>query len=362
MLLLANSFASAFDVDLVLQNASGPYLQHADARIRIVDLNARRLMTAIGPLFRYLRKTRPAVTLATPYDASIVAVVAWLIAGRPGRIVVREAIAPRMDSAATHGVRFAFLRLLRRLSYPAASHIIAPSEGVAAELVSELGLGRDKVTVIANPVDVDEIERLASTSDERIDALPAGVPVILGVGRLSAQKDFATLITAFAAVRRRHVALLVLLGEGEERAKLQRLVDSLGLSADVHMPGWVPNPFVFMRRAAVFVLSSRYEGLPNALLQAMAVGAPVISTDCSSGPSDILDGGRWGTLVPVCDARALEGAIENVLKQGRTADARSIISERYAVDAIASQYLRVLLPETGRHRDASADITAAGVQ
>src|SRR5262249_54469789 len=140
-------------------------------------------------------------------------------------------------------------------------------------------------------------------------------PVVLGVGRLALQKDFSTLIKAFAHVRSRAPARLLILGDGEKRVELEVLVKELGLTADVCLLGYVDNPFAYMRRCAAFVLSSEYEGLPNSLIEAMACGAPVISTDCPCGPAEILDGGRYGLLVPVGDVEAMAAAISATLQK-----------------------------------------------
>src|SRR5262249_37227290 len=142
---------------------------------------------------------------------------------------------------------------------------------------------------------------------------PGSLPVILGVGRLTWQKDFPTLIKAFALVRSRQPARLLILGEGEKRLELETIVKELGLAADVCLPGYVDNPFAYMHRCSAFVLSSASEGLPNSLIEAMACGAPVISTDCASGTAEILENGRYGPLVPVGDVEAMATAISATL-------------------------------------------------
>src|SRR5690606_7355967 len=121
-------------------------------------------------------------------------------------------------------------------------------------------------------------------------------PIILGVGRLSAQKDFPTLLRAFSRVRTLRPARLAILGEGPARTELEELARQLDCEDDVLLPGFQNNPFSWMTSSRVFVLSSLWEGLPGALVQAMACGVPVISTDCNSGPAEILEGGKWGTL------------------------------------------------------------------
>jgi len=166
-------------------------------------------------------------------------------------------------------------------------------------------------------------------------------PVILGVGRLEEQKDFASLINAFSLVHERIPARLVILGEGQDRHALQALIDSLGLQEWIDLPGFDINPFAFMKRSAVFVLSSKWEGLPNALIQALTCGCPVVSTDCLSGPAEILNDGEYGHLVPVGDAQALAEAILAVL-QGSTRKPPQNWLNQFKPETIIPQYLTIL--------------------
>lgn len=342
---LANEFCDAgFGVDLVLQKATGPYLKDVREGVTVVNLNTKRLMISVWPLIQYIRKARPSAMLSTPLDASIVAILAWTAVGTRARLVVREAITASSDDQVVRGLRARIIALLRRRAYRRASHVVAPSVGVAEDLITRVGVPRAQVSVIANPLDTDLITTLASAPLEQL-SLPAAVRVIVAAGRLSAQKDFATLIRAFSAVRRARDVVLVILGEGEERPHLSRLAAELGVADKVVMPGFVENPFSYMKRASVFVLSSRYEGLPNALLQALAVGTAVVATDCPSGPSEILEGGRWGRLVPVSDVEAMARAIVDGLDGKLERPPLSMIIKRYGLETIAAQYLEVLLPD-----------------
>jgi glycosyltransferase involved in cell wall biosynthesis len=209
------------------------------------------------------------------------------------------------------------------------------------------GLPPERVTVIYNPaVDADVAERCAAAIDHPWFS-SATPPVILGVGRLTEQKDFATLLRAFALVRARREARLVILGEGESRPALLALAAELGIARDVDLPGVVADPYPYLARAALFALPSAWEGLPNALIEALAAGCPVVSTDCPSGPREILVGGRYGTLVPVRDPAAMAEAI--LARLAATPD-RAAARERaadFGVDRIAARYLEVLAPRAG---------------
>lgn len=196
-----------------------------------------------------------------------------------------------------------------KLFYPWADGFVAVSQGVADDLRRFAQLPEVKVHTIYNPVVTDELLASAARTPEHPWLAPGEPPVILGVGRLVGQKDFATLVRAFALVRRTRSAKLIILGEGDKRPELEALVTELGLSDEVSLPGFVDNPFAYMARADTFVLSSRHEGLPGVLIQAMACGCKVVSTDCPSGPREILNNGSLGALVPVGDAGALAEAI-----------------------------------------------------
>jgi glycosyltransferase involved in cell wall biosynthesis len=203
------------------------------------------------------------------------------------------------------------VEVTRRL-YRRANRIIAVSEGVARDLVESLDLPEGLVTAIHNPV-VDE--DLYEMAEESVDHpwLAEEQPVLLSVGRLVPQKDYTVLLRAFSRIRKKRRIRLIVLGEGTERRRLERYAQNLGVQHDVDFPGFLKNPFPFMRRCTVYVLSSRFEGLPGALIQAMACGAPVVSTDCPSGPSEIIDSGSSGFLVPVGDAEKLAASIESLL-------------------------------------------------
>jgi glycosyltransferase involved in cell wall biosynthesis len=236
--------------------------------------------------------------------------------------------------------------MLVRRYYPWADEIVAVSQGVADDLLELTDLPPSKVRVLPNPVVTPElVQRAAEPLDDPWFTAGAA-PVVLGAGRLDQQKDFPTLIRAFAAVRSRRPARLVILGEGPERGQLESLVEELGITADVRLPGFVSNPFSYMARAAVFVLSSAWEGMPGVLIQAMACGAPVVATDCESGPREALAGGKYGRLVPVGDHLALADAIAGTLDALRPSLPPEAL-EPYTREGAADRYLRLLqIPAT----------------
>jgi glycosyltransferase involved in cell wall biosynthesis len=235
---------------------------------------------------------------------------------------------------------------LIKIFYPWADAIVANSRGVAEDLMKLTGLPRDKIQVIYNPVVTPELFAKAEEPLDHPWFRPGEPPVILGVGRLTQQKDFPTLIRAFALVRKERPARLMILGEGEERPKLEALVRELRLEEDVALPGFVENPYKYMKRAAVFVLSSKWEGLPTVLIEALALGTQVIATNCPSGLEEVLEGGRWGRLVSVGDFAGLAQAILDRLNNARSGNTSGQVEyaiQRFSLEKIVQMYCDILL-------------------
>jgi glycosyltransferase involved in cell wall biosynthesis len=225
--------------------------------------------------------------------------------------------------------------------YPLADAVVACSKGVAEDLVQNMKVPRERVHVIYNPTD-PEIEAKAQEPVDHPWFKNSKIPVILCVARLAPEKDLPTLIRAFSIVRKERPAKLVILGEGSERAKLEALVKELGLEGDVWMPGFVDNPFKFMKRATVFALSSKFEGFGMVIAEALAVGTPVVSTDCPSGPAEILGGGKWGKLVPVGDYEKLAEAILETIENPPDREKLKERGRDFSLDRIGQQYLQLI--------------------
>jgi glycosyltransferase involved in cell wall biosynthesis len=330
-----------FPVDLVLATAEGGFLDQLSPDVRLVDLKAKRVLQSLVPLTNYLRRERPRVLVPSMSHANVVALWAARLSGR--RTPVMVTVHTTMSQyASTQGrlARLVWPSLLRTF-YPWAAHVIAVSAGAADDLARTSGLPRDRIKVIYNPVITPSVLAGANQIPDHPWFTPGQPPVILGVGRLTPPKDFPTLIRAFALVRSRRAARLVILGEGEDRAALTALVAELGVAEDVALPGFQENALAYMAAAAVFVLSSAWEGLPTVLIEALAAGSRVVSTDCPSGPREILQEGRLGALVPVGHAAALAEAINNALDRPAPAtppDALLPFTRDHAVD----HYLRLI--------------------
>ena len=324
-------------VELVIAKSEGALLDQVPDGVRLRALGARRTASSVPALVRYLRRERPAAMVTALAHANLMAIAAAGIAHSRTRVVVTEHLPPSTWVDTPQRRDSKLMPRMMHVLYPRAGAIVAVSTGVADDLARRARIPRSQVRVIYNPLLVDRLEELAS---EPLDHpwLGSGMPpVVLAVGRLTPQKDFATLIRAVAAVRAERPCRLLVLGEGEQRASLEALVADLGMEEDVSMPGFVPNPYPYFRAAAMLALSSRFEGLPTVLLEAVCLGVPVVATDCPSGPSEILDGGRHGRLVPVGDAAALAAAIgetvERPIVPGRDATAP------YELDTVIDAYI-----------------------
>ncbi|HET8603401.1 MAG TPA: glycosyltransferase [Marmoricola sp.] len=348
---LASGLAAAgHDVDLVLAHARGPYLAELPPSVRVVDLGATRLATAVLPLVRYLRRARPTAVLSALDYVNVVAVLARGLSRTHVPLVVSERNTLSAAVAHTRNRTTRWMPRLLRLAYPHADAVVAVSRGVADDLESLCGLPAGSVRVLDNPVVTPELQRMRAQPVEhpwlRDQPDEREVPVVLAVGRLVPQKDFATLLDAVAVLRRRRPVRLVVLGDGPLRGELEKRCADLGLTADVSLPGFCANPYPAMAAADVFVLSSRFEGSPGALIEAMSCGTPVVATDCPSGPRELLDGGRHGRLVPVGDSVALADALGDAL-DGRVPPPPPQSWRRYEQTAVVASCL-ALLEEVAR--------------
>ena len=335
--------ARGLTVDLVLVRRVGPYLERLPAGVRLIDLGCRRHLTCFVPLVRYLRRQRPEVLLSALTHTNLYALAARRLARSGTRVVIRINNTLTEELRVSRGlVARVFRPALARRLYPGADGIVAVSHGAAEGLRIALGSLGIPVHVIPNPVLVPSLYEQAGQPLNHPWFGQGSTPVFLAVGRLAPQKDFRTLIRAFALVHSRMPARLMILGEGEERARLERLIAEYGLQQDVQLPGFVSNPYPYIAAASGVVLSSRYEGAPSVLVEALALGTPVVSTDCPSGPGEILEGGRWGRLIPVGDVAALADGMMEILQGSPFPRPSSAKLACYHLDQAVDRYLSVL--------------------
>jgi glycosyltransferase involved in cell wall biosynthesis len=340
-------------VDLLVIKKRSPHLRSLSPEVNVIQLSSSHTIGNLPDLISYLRRERPDALLASKDRANQIAIIAGRLARVPLRVVVRmgTTVSSSLEGKSRWTKRAWYLPI--RYLYPMADDIIAISQGVASDLSKITGLPLTRFQVIHNPVVTADLHDLAKEPVGHPWFAPGEPPVILGAGRLTRQKDFPTLLKAFAILRRKVPCRLVILGEGGDRTGLQHLAGRLNIGGDFSLPGFVANPFAYMSRASLFVLSSVWEGFGNALAEAMAVGVPVVSTDCPSGPHEILDGGRYGPLVSMGDHKALAEAMLSTLTHPPSQDFLKTRAEAFSVDESSRRYLRTLLdnrsPEESLH-------------
>lgn len=368
-----------YKVDVVVAEAIGPLAGSLPEGVRLLELKrgprwlARKCILQAEPptwqrllpsgllalklpnrlpylpsLVRYFGEERPKAVLTAGLSANLLAVWARDLARSPARVVASQRTTMSCVMTTWSWKRRFFPALIRR-NYLAADAVIAVSKGVADDLAAHFGIPRGRITVVHNPVVSRELRYKAASEVDHPWFVSGAPPVVLGVGRLAATKDYPTLIRAFARLRRVRDARLLILGAGKDAgqtarycAELMGLAAELGVSRDVALPGFVANPFPYMARAAVFVLSSRWEGFGNVLVEALACGCPVVSTDCPNGPAEILDRGRYGPLVPVGDDAALADAICRVLDAPPPREELTGRAELFTVERAVDRYIELL--------------------
>jgi glycosyltransferase involved in cell wall biosynthesis len=346
MINLATGFIKrGVTVDFVLAQREGAFVSAFPNTVPLVELNHKqkkfgRSVLSLPALVKYLRHERPDALL-TGLHANIIAIWAKRLSGVPFRVIITEHNTISM-ARKTQPKAFGLLsNWLIRKNYPKADRIVAVSEGVADDLAAIARIDREKIKVIANPVITPEM--IAKTKEPiNHPWFAAGQPpVILAIGRFTAQKDFPLLIRAFADVNKETPCRLMILGDGPDRSELLTLVHKLQLEKEVSMPGFVQNPYPYLVNAGLFVLSSKWEGLPTVLVEALYCGTPLVATNCQSGPVEILKNGKYGELVPVGNQKSLTEAILNALKKPRISPPEESW-QPYTEDYVNDQYVKLL--------------------
>lgn len=298
-------------------------------------------------LIRYLSQEKPDSLIVAGTAYNLISLWARRLSGVQTKVIIseRNSMSARLNLTFNQDEwHWRYAKELVANAYPEADAIVGNSDGVSADLADSIGLKRDTITTIYNPIVNEALKEKALESVEHPWFASDAPPVILSVGRMHPQKDFPTLIKAFARLRAERDVKLVILGGGTEhgvKADLTALAKRLGVLADIDFPGVVSNPFSYMAKADVFVLSSQFEGCPNVLVEAMACGCPVVSTKCPHGPDEILEGGRYGPLITVGDDEQLAKAIAATLDKP---ESPAVLSERasyFDFDSSIEKYLQV---------------------
>lgn len=331
-------------VDLVVVKNEGAFTKEIPKQANVIHLGASRTLRTIPALIKYMHANPPHVMLASQTHNNTMAIIARRLARADFKLIVAEHTDLNMVSK-NRPLREKLRPLAARLFYPHADAILAVSSGVADALSQTSGLPRHLIHVINNPVVTPDILKRSEKSVEHPWLEAKQTPVLVAVGRLNEAKDYPTLIKSLKILSSKRAIKCIILGEGEQRESLEKQISLLGLSNSVDMLGFVPNPYAFIAKADLLVLSSKREGFANVLVEAMACGAPVVSTDCPSGPAEILENGKYGPLVPVGDSQALAGAILKTLDDPIPAQILKTRAAHFSVEKIADQYIRLLFPD-----------------
>jgi len=340
-LYLANHWASqGLRVEMLLMQASGALLNLVDSDVSIHNLNVSRIRSSILPICSYLKERRPSVVWVGMWPLTCAAILGWKLAGEPGKLFTIDHVNLSYSCALELKISLIYLQTMLRFVYPLATGRMAVSEGVKTDLCELGGFSHDDVKVIYNPV-VRSLDNLHyPCPDERAQLWGSGFSHhILSAGNFKSQKNFALLLRSFSMLPVNLNSKLTILGEGPLRPDLEMIVEELNMKKNVSLPGFTLNTSSWFRSADLFVLSSSWEGLPTVIIEALEWGVPVVSTNCRSGPAEILENGRYGRLVPVGDAKALASAIQASLLEQHDHHALRRRAQDFSVRRIADQYL-----------------------
>lgn len=333
-------------VELVLARAEGDFLSDVPAGVKVVDLKTdfgfnirdKANLKLVSSLVNYFRKSKPDVVLSNLYTFNVLGAIAQKLSGISTNLILVEHN-PIFNRDYKPG---RLITTLMSWFYPKVK-VVAVSNGVAQALETNLKLKPGSVKVIYNPVIDQRLRQQANAPLEHSWFQPHQPPVFLAVGRLHLQKNYPLLIRAFALVRQQRPAHLIILGDGEEIQKqLEALIEQLGIGADVSLAGYVANPYAYMSRADIVVLSSRWEGLPTVLIEAMACGCQLVSTDCPYGPEEILAGGKYGRLAPVDDVPALALAMQQAIDAPINPEELRQRAENFSLEQAVEEYRKVM--------------------
>jgi glycosyltransferase involved in cell wall biosynthesis len=329
-------------VDVLKVRKHGPHFDDIPHSVNIVDMGASHVYSSIPAVIRYLKDIHPVAVLSDKDRVNRTALLAKCLAHVRTRLILSSGTTISIDLAS----RGAFERRLQRFSmkylYPYADNVIVTSKGVADDMAAYTGLSRDRIEVVPCPVIPEALFHRQLPPPEHPWFFPGEPPVILGAGELCERKDFGTLIKAFAKVRENRKCRLIILGKGKQEEALIKLAHALRVGNDVDLAGFKVDIYSYMAHASLFAFTSRWEGLGFVLIEALAVGTPVVSTDCPSGPREILADGRYGPLVPVGDAESLAQAIKKTLERPLPPELLQEAARPYEIERSTSSYLQAM--------------------
>jgi len=327
-----------YEVNFVLIEKQGELLDLLPSSVKIFDLKASHIFKSFLPLKQYLKDEKPDALIAVMWPLTVLATISAILANFKGVLVLSDHNTLSLSTKNLSNFKRRILKISIKFIYPLADVRLAVSDGMADDISNFTALNRSRFKVIHNPI------FLQSSNVGNLKIKKRSKYRIVNLGALSEQKNQALLIKAFSLISDKIDVELVILGEGPLRYELEKLVSDLNLKEKIQMPGFITDPSQWYEESDLFVLSSIYEGLPMVLLEALTFGLPIVSTDCKSGPREILCNGKYGKLVPVGDADALAKSMLQALQEEPDIEFLKRRAADFSVDKIAEQYLDVMFP------------------
>lgn len=340
MINLANRLCNRAGVTMITLSQGNDLEKELDPSLRFIPFGSVRVINSFLPFIRFLKKEKPDVIISTQIHVNILCMLAVIFSGVRIKVILREATTPGFHFDMNKGIRSSITRQLMKWLYPRADAVVVNATSAGKDMVDNHFAPQKKVSIIYNPVITENFRK--KIQEKTVHPFFGQAPVFIGIGRLAKQKNFPLLIRAFDGVLKKTDARLIIVGEGNERENLSEIISALKLNDKVDMPGQLLNPYPLLCRADTFVLSSGYEGLPNALIEAIACGVQVISTDCPGGSREILLNGKLGELVPVNDAPALAEAMLKSLQKRIPPEELKRSASRFDAEEIASTYFSLV--------------------
>lgn len=331
---------NGYEVEFVLSRKEGALLERIPRSIGVTSFDTR-VLYCLPKLVQYLRNKSPSSLLSACDSATLVSAWAGQLSRTSTKIVLQQGSMRWDQGREYNNLKHRIIPLLLRHSIPFSNTLVAVSNEVADNVALNTRMPNERIETIYNPAHSPEDQELAKEPVDH-EWFDRKAPVILGVGRLTPPKNFSLLIEAFDIVNSRTDVRLVILGDGPLRGELEQLIVQLDLEDIVDLPGFVDNPYKYMARADVFVLSSEREGFGNVVVEALGCGTPVVSTDCQGGPPEILGHGKYGRLVPVGDPTGLADGICEMLEFPTERELLLERAEDFNIEVIGPQYEKVL--------------------
>lgn len=345
VLMLATAFANrGIKTDILLVRKEGVYIPRIPKNIRVIELGAKGMVQSIFPLMNYLKAERPDVLISGLPGPNVITLMARHLTQKATscatKIIITQHHPFTQNAAASTKLRTKIRTALARFLFKRADEIIAVSDGVATDLAAVTGIPRVHITTINNPLDLAHIADYAVKPVTHPWLADPAIKILISVGRLAPPKDYETLLLALSEIP--NIKLLIC-GEGPGRSKITNLITTLNLQDRVQLLGFVDNIYASVAAADALILSSKHEGFGNVLIEAMAVGTPIIATDCPYGPAEITQNGKYGYLAPIADSAAMQSAITQTLKKPpQTAEALKNHAKKFSIDNIMKEYLKLM--------------------